>query len=122
MSRAAAARRARVARESACKGACALEELLLPTYVWQRHAELIPASSPPLVLRVWGMDRPHTDPKLLQSVNRTVATSPGLEHLFGLKVARAHFGLAEDWLTGSGAVAAAASARYRMTLAASRWR
>jgi hypothetical protein len=30
-------------------------ETLLPTYVWQHHADLIPASSPPLTMRVWGV-------------------------------------------------------------------
>lgn len=34
-------------------GSCAFEELLLPTYVWQRWPELLPRAAPPLALRVW---------------------------------------------------------------------
>ena len=36
------------------KGACAFEELLLPTYVWQQHPELLRSSAPNVILRVWG--------------------------------------------------------------------
>ena len=34
-------------------GSCAFEELLLPTYVWQRWPELLQRAAPPLALRVW---------------------------------------------------------------------
>ena len=34
-------------------GSCAFEELLLPTYLWQRHPRLLQRASPPAVLRIW---------------------------------------------------------------------
>ena len=35
-------------------GSCGFVEYLLPTFVWQHYAHLIPHSSPPTVLRYWG--------------------------------------------------------------------
>ncbi|KAL1515531.1 hypothetical protein AB1Y20_002153 [Prymnesium parvum] len=36
------------------RGACTLEELLLPTFVFQRWAPLLDRASPPIVMRAWG--------------------------------------------------------------------
>ena len=36
------------------RGACALEEVLLPSFVAQRWVSLIEQSSPPLAMRAWG--------------------------------------------------------------------
>ena len=79
----------RLARDSAAKGACGFEETLLPTYVWQRHQDLISTAAPPLALRVWNPPVAGGSSEVLHSLSRALVRAPasdGLSHLFALKV------------------------------------
>ena len=86
------------------RGACYLEELVLPTYAWQHHAALLVNATPPLVMRLWGsaFDKPdHVNktgagdaaPRLsvLRDVVSMVSSAPGFEHVVALKVPQRDF-------------------------------
>lgn len=65
-------------------GSCSFEELLLPTFVWQHHPDLLRAAVPPSVLRVWAnLHQPHNVTRVLCHL---VAAPSGLGHFFGIKV------------------------------------
>lgn len=66
---------------------CALEEVLLPTFVAQRHAPLLARSSPPLILR-WDVGNflPHMDSRSLGIMWHAVTQTRTLGYLVGLKV------------------------------------
>jgi hypothetical protein len=83
-------------------GACALEELLLPTYVWQRHAEMLPRATPPLALRLWNMGSASAVPlpRIAAAVQAASADATpehaggmgsGLAHVFAMKVPHMDF-------------------------------
>lgn len=93
-----------LARESATTGGCQLEELLLPTFVWQHHPELVQRAAPPLVVRVWPSESPprgHRGRHERWSIRaaaeriRNVLVSkaiPGLAHAVALKVPQTFLG------------------------------
>ena len=97
------------------RGACFLEELLLPTYVWQHHAPLLVNATPPLVMRLkpsafaedpklaantpeatatahgTTRSRPPEDLSALRDLASFVSSAPGFEHVVALKVCQRDF-------------------------------
>ena len=93
------------------RGSCALEELLLPTFVWQHYAHLLPTASPPVVLRAWASlgrlahkatsppqnhsnttpGEPRTGNELDHLASYLIDDPSRFGHLFGLKVPRHDF-------------------------------
>ena len=82
-------------RSNILRGGCSWEELLLPTFVWQKHPDLLAGSSPNTVMRVWdllsttqGRQMPSNsspsdiDVLTLQALDRPLTHG----HLFGIKV------------------------------------
>lgn len=72
-------------------GACAFEEILLPTFARQHYAHLVPSAAPSVVLRLW-LDL-HAVARLnrsasLNALAKAVQSSRSFGHFFGLKVPR----------------------------------
>ena len=82
-----------VARDSVANG-CFLEEIVLPTFAWQRHADLLRRATPPIALRVWaGAFMNGTGAAVVAAVASAVRDSADasagaghLSHVFSLKV------------------------------------
>jgi len=91
-------------------GDCEFEELLLPTYVWQRHPELLAAAAPPSVLRLFldvrgelrrrdASDRRDVSVStVVDQIASYISSSDAFQHVFGLKVPKADFDLIETAL------------------------
>ena len=88
------------ARLAHVRGACTLEELLLPTFVAQRWAPLLETSSPPIAMRAWGnlfamerrvASREANETLLDQLALHVLADMRAHPHVFALKVPRFTF-------------------------------
>ena len=91
------------------EGACAFEETLLPTYVWQQYPQLLLNSSPSLVVRVWvtlekstRYPKSHSPRSNLDELALRVLRQPSRHpNLFGIKVPHYQFGGASRGLRDS---------------------
>jgi hypothetical protein len=73
------------------KGACSFEELLLPTYVWQYHRDLLAHAAPALAMRIW--QRPQTSRLLVRAMDATAKalfSGNALPHVFAVKIPHRH--------------------------------
>lgn len=73
------------------QGSCEFDELLLPTFVWQHHKELIARAAPPLAMRAW---QPRVTSGALQRAMDATATavfsSSSFPQAFAIKVPHRH--------------------------------
>lgn len=74
------------------RGSCAFEELLLPTFVWQHHRDLLAHASPSLAMRAW--QRPKITRALVRAMDATAtavfANERRFPHVFAIKVPHRH--------------------------------
>ena len=74
------------------KGSCEFDELLLPTFVWQRHRDLLAHASPALAMRAW--QRPQITKRLVRAMDATATTVFANQHrfpqAFAIKVPHRH--------------------------------
>jgi len=73
------------------RGSCEFDELLLPTFVWQYHRDLLARASPALTMRAW--QRPQTSRPLMSAMDATakkIFSSRFLPHIFSIKVPHRH--------------------------------
>lgn len=73
------------------KGSCTFEELLLPTYVWQKYTDLIAHAAPSLAMRVW--QRPQSSRLLIRAMDATakaIFLSNAVPHVFAIKIPHRH--------------------------------
>ena len=90
-----------VTRLGAAGGSCNLEELLLPTFIWQHYPRLISRAAPPLILRVWAdlNNMRLVEDNLFAQVACHLKASPaGFSHFFGVKVPHFYFGRMASYL------------------------
>ena len=66
-------------------GSCCLEELLLPTFAWQRHAGMLHTAAPPSVLRLW-VNLNHQPHNASRVICRLIAAPRELRHFYGIKI------------------------------------
>ena len=72
-------------------GSCNFEELLLPTFVWQRHRDLLARSSPALAMRAWQQPKINgTLMRAMDAVATTVFSSSRFPQAFAIKVPHRH--------------------------------
>jgi hypothetical protein len=73
------------------KGSCEFDELLLPTFVWQRHRELLARAAPPLAMRAWQQRQvAGTLMRAMDAAATTVFSSRRFPQAFALKVPHRH--------------------------------
>ena len=84
-------------------GGCQLDENLLPTFAWQHYGHLIPASCPPLAVRLWitaagalraqGFNRTtdKTSSNFANFGRHLLAHPREFGHIFGLKAPKHEF-------------------------------
>ena len=74
------------------KGSCEFDELLLPTFVWQHHRDLLARASPALTMRAW--QRPQITQRLVRAMDATAtavfANHQRFPHAFAIKVPHRH--------------------------------
>ena len=73
------------------RGSCEFDKLLLPTFVWQYHRDLLARASPALTMRAW--QRPQISRPLMRAMDATakaIFSSRFLPHIFAIKVPHRH--------------------------------
>ena len=74
------------------RGSCEFDELLLPTFVWQYHRDLLARASPALAMRAW--QRPQIAQPLVRAMDATATTVFSSRHrfpqAFAIKVPHRH--------------------------------
>jgi len=74
------------------RGSCEFDELLLPTFVWQYHRDLLKHASPALAMRAW--QRPKITQRLVRAMDATAtavfANEHRFPHAFAIKVPHRH--------------------------------